>query len=143
MKKVEDLPRVLKEAFFIARTGRPGPVVIDVAKDVFDTKFDYNYPEDVHLRGYSGEYIGDETEIDAVVEALQVAKKPLFFVGGGIVSSNTSELVRKIVRSLKVPVTSTLLGLGVIPADEKGFLGFAGMHGSYACLLYTSPSPRD
>lgn len=135
VKKVEDLPRVLKEAFFIARTGRPGPVVIDVAKDVFDTKFDYNYPEEVHLRGYSGEYIGDETEIDAVVEALQAAKKPLFFVGGGIVSSNTSELVRKIVRSLKVPVTSTLLGLGVIPADEKGFLGFAGMHGSYAANM--------
>ena len=69
VKKVEDLPRVLKEAFYIARTGRPGPVVVDVAKDVFDTKLDYAYPESVHLRGYSGENIGDEREIDADLSA--------------------------------------------------------------------------
>lgn len=135
VKNVNDLPRVLKEAFFIARTGRPGPVVIDVAKDVFDTEIDYEYPESVHLRGYSGEYTGDEAEIDAVVEAIGQAKKPLLFVGGGVVGSNTADTVREIVATLGVPVTSTLLGLGSVRADYEGFLGFAGMHGSYAANM--------
>lgn len=135
VKKVEDLPRVLKEAFYIARTGRPGPVVIDVAKDVFDTKFDYAYPDSVHLRGYSGENVGDEREIDAVVEAIRRAKKPLVFVGGGVILSETAGVLQDIVRRLGAPSTATLLGLGAIPADEKGFLSFAGMHGSYGANM--------
>ena len=135
VKDVKELPRVLKEAFFIARTGRPGPVVIDVAKDVFDTKFDYEYPETVQLRGYSGEYTGSEAEIDAVVEAVKQAERPLLFVGGGVVGSEMAGEVRKIAQLLGVPVTTTLLGLGVVPADHKGFLGFAGMHGSYAANM--------
>lgn len=135
VKKVEDLPRVLKEAFYIARTGRPGPVVVDVAKDVFDTKLDYAYPESVHLRGYSGENIGDEREIDAVVEAIRAAKKPLVFAGGGVILSETADVLQDIVRRLGVPSTATLLGLGAIPADEKGFLSFAGMHGSYGANM--------
>ena len=135
VKKVEDLPRVLKEAFYIARTGRPGPVVIDVAKDVFDTKFDYAYPDSVHLRGYSGENVGDEREIDAVDEAIRRAKKPLVFVGGGVILSETAGVLQDIVRRLGAPSTATLLGLGAIPADEKGFLSFAGMHGSYGANM--------
>ena len=135
VKDVRELPRVLKEAFFIARTGRPGPVVIDVAKDVFDAKLDYEYPEDVHLRGYSGEYDGDEAEIDAVVEAINHASRPMLFVGGGVISANVSETVRAIASWLGAPVTTTLLGLGAISADMKGFLGFAGMHGSYAANM--------
>jgi len=135
VKDVKELPRVLKEAFFIARTGRPGPVVIDVAKDVFDTKFDYEYPETVQLRGYSGEYTGSEAEIDAVVEAVKQAERPMLFVGGGVVGSEMAGEVCKIARLLGVPVTTTLLGLGAVPADYKGFLGFAGMHGSYAANM--------
>ena len=135
VKDVNDLPRVQREAFFIARTGRPGPVVIDVAKDVFDTKFDYQYPEAVQLRGYSGEYTGCEEEIDAVAAAVEKAERPLLFVGGGIISSGTAAQVREIAAILGAPVTSTLLGLGVVPADDKGFLGFAGMHGSYAANM--------
>lgn len=135
VKDVKDLPRVLKEAFFIARTGRPGPVVIDVAKDVFDTEFDYEYPETVKLRGYTGEYIGDEQEIKAAVAAVKNAKKPLVFVGGGVVGSNTYKELRDIIDILGVPVTSTLLGLGSVRADYEGFLGFAGMHGSYAANM--------
>ncbi len=135
VKDVHDLPRVIKEAFFIARTGRPGPVVIDVAKDVFDTEFDYEYPETVHLRGYSGDYTGDEAEIDEVVAALQQAKKPLLFVGGGVNGSDTSPILRDIADLLGAPVTCTLLGLGTVRADAPGFLGFAGMHGSYAANM--------
>lgn len=135
VKKVEDLPRVLKEAFFIARTGRPGPVVIDIAKNVFDTKFDYEYPEEVHLRGYSGNYIGNETDIDAVVEAIGKAKKPVLMLGGGVISSNTADTARRIGELLGAPITCTLMGLGSVPADIKGFLGFAGMHGSYAANM--------
>lgn len=135
VKDVKELPRVIKEAFFIARTGRPGPVVIDVAKDVFDALLDYEYPEAVHLRGYSGEYIGDEAEIDAAVEAVRKAERPLLFVGGGVISANMAEEVRRIAELLGVPVTETLLGLGTVAADSDGFLGFAGMHGSYAANM--------
>ena len=131
VKKAKDLPRVLKEAFFIARTGRPGPVVIDVAKDVFDTEIDYKYPEKVSLKGYSGKYEGEEAEIDAAVRAIQKAKKPLVFTGGGVNTSDTSAELREIVQRLGVPVTTTLLGIGTYPADGEGFLGMAGMHGSY------------
>lgn len=106
-----------------------------MAKDVFDTKFDYQYPEEVHLRGYSGRYIGREEELDSVVEAVTHAKRPLLFVGGGVIGSETSDIVRDLVRHLGIPVTCTLLGLGAVAADTEGFLGFAGMHGSYAANM--------
>ena len=132
VKDVHDLPRVLKEAFFIARTGRPGPVVVDVAKDVFDTKFDYSYPEKVALKGYDGQYPTDEKAVDKVANLLVKAKRPLLFVGGGVTTSDTTPLVRKLQEGLGVPAVSTLLGLGCIASDAEGFLGLAGMHGSYA-----------
>lgn len=135
VKDVHDLPRVLKEAFFIARTGRPGPVVIDIAKNVFDTKFDYEYPAEVHLRGYSGNYIGKEEDIDAVVEAIGKAKRPVLMLGGGVISSDTSSTARQVAEILGAPITCTLMGIGSVPADMKGFLGFAGMHGSYAANM--------
>ena len=135
VKDADTLPRIIKEAFFIARTGRPGPVVIDVAKDVFDTVIDYEYPVKVRLKGYSGENPVNPKEVDAVVDALHQAKKPLLFVGGGVVTSDTADELRLIVEKLQAPTTSTLLGLGSIAADTKGFLGFAGMHGSYAANM--------
>ena len=135
VKDVRDLPRVIKEAFFIARTGRPGPVSIDVAADVFNTEFDYAYPETVKLRGYTGDYTGDPAEIDGVMEAIGRAKKPLVFFGGGVTSSNTSEELRAIVERLGVPSTSTIMGLGCVASGMKGFLGFAGMHGSYGANM--------
>ncbi|WP_294157553.1 biosynthetic-type acetolactate synthase large subunit [uncultured Selenomonas sp.] len=132
VKDVNDLPRILKEAFFIARTGRPGPVVIDVAKDVFDTKFDYKYPEDVTLKGYTGDYPTDEKKVDEVVRLLDAAEQPLIFVGGGVTLSDTAELVRKLQSGLGAPAVSTLMGLGCLAAGTEGYLGFAGMHGAYA-----------
>ena len=135
VKDVRELPRVIKEAFFIARTGRPGPVVIDVAADVFMTEFDYEYPETVKLRGYSGNYIGDASEIDAVTAAIEQAEKPLIFLGGGVTLSDTSDDLRAIVDRLGVPTTSTIMGLGCVSYDTEGFLGFAGMHGAYGANM--------
>ncbi len=140
VKRVEDLPRVIKEAFFIASTGRPGPVVIDIAKDVFTAKLDYEYPEQVHLPGYSGEFSGDEHQVEVVVEALKAAKKPVFFIGGGMTLSNEAELFRQIVETTHIPVVSSLMGLGCIPSTQKGFLGMVGMHGSYAANMAVQES---
>ena len=135
VKKVEQLPRVIKEAFFIARTGRPGPVVIDIAKDVFSTQFEYEYPKTVNLRGYSGEFTGKEEEIVAAVEAIKNAKRPLFFIGGGLTLSGQSKLFREVVKLSGIPVITSLMGLGCIPSTEEGFLGMVGMHGSYAANM--------
>ena len=135
VKKVEQLPRVIKEAFFIARTGRPGPVVIDIAKDVFSTQFEYEYPKSVNLRGYSGEFTGNEEEIVAAVEAIKKAKRPLFFIGGGMTLSGQSKLFREVVKLSSIPVVSSLMGLGCIPSTDEGFLGMVGMHGSYAANM--------
>ncbi|MEE1231534.1 MAG: thiamine pyrophosphate-binding protein, partial [Phascolarctobacterium sp.] len=135
VKKVEQLPRVIKEAFFIARTGRPGPVVIDIAKDVFSTQFEYEYPKTVNLRGYSGEFTGKEEEIVAAVEAIKSAKRPLFFIGGGMTLSGQSKLFREVVKLSSIPVVSSLMGLGCVPSSDEGFLGMVGMHGSYAANM--------
>ena len=135
VKKVEQLPRVIKEAFFIARTGRPGPVVIDIAKDVFSTQFEYEYPKTVNLRGYSGEFTGKEEEIVAAVEAIKSAQRPLFFIGGGMTLSGQSKLFREVVKLTSIPVVSSLMGLGCIPSSDEGFLGMVGMHGSYAANM--------
>ncbi len=135
VKDPKDLPRILKEAFFIARTGRPGPVVIDIAKDVFTREVNFEYPKKVSLRGYSGDFTGDVKEIDAVLAALKEAKRPLFFVGGGVNLADVSVEMRTILDRTGIPVTTTLMGLGCVPNDRDNFLGMAGMHGSYAANM--------
>ena len=135
VKDVEDLPRVLKEAFYIARTGRPAPVCIDIAANVFNTEFDFEYPAEINLRGYSDKNTGDENSIDAVVAAIEKAEFPLIFAGGGVISSETSGVLREILDKLGCPSTSTLMGLGSIEPDRDGWLGFAGMHGSYGANM--------
>ena len=135
VKKVDELPRVIKEAFFIARTGRPGPVVIDIAKDVFTTMLDFDYPKEVQLRGYRGDFTGNVQQVDDVVEALTKSKRPLFFIGGGVTLSNQTALIRDIVNCTGIPVVSSLMGLGCVPAKDLGFLGMVGMHGTYAANM--------
>ena len=135
VKNVEELPRVVKEAFFIAKTGRPGPVCIDIAADVFNTEFDFMYSEKVNLRGYSGKYPVAEIAVDEVVKAIEASQRPLIFVGGGVTLSETSDDLRKIVDILGCPSTSTLMGLGCLDADNSGYLGFAGMHGSFGANM--------
>lgn len=138
VKKITDLPRVLKEAFYIARTGRPGPVVIDISKDVFNDKIDYVYPEEVKLRGYSPIFAGDEATIELVLEKMRQAKKPLFFVGGGVNISDTSDLLKKVTELTGFPVISSLMGLGCISSADPQHLGMVGMHGTYAANMATT-----
>ena len=135
VKKASELPRVIREAFFIARTGRPGPVVIDIAKDVFTTEIDYEYPKKVSLRGYSGNFTGDESQIEDVMKALENVERPLFFIGGGLTLSDQTAVFRDIINRTNIPVVSSLMGLGCIPSNQKGFLGMVGMHGSYAANM--------
>ena len=135
VKDVQDLPRVLKEAFYIARSGRPGPVLVDVAKDVFDTSFDYVYPETVSLRGYQPLERGQEEEVDVALEALREAKRPLLMVGGGVVLSGTTEPLRQLVKATQIPVVYTLMGKGAVPDTWEENLGMAGMHGTWTANM--------
>ena len=132
VKDVSDIPRVVKEAFYIARTGRPGVVVIDVAKDVFDAPIDYEYPAKAMLHGYSDRIPFEMAQVRAAAEALASARQPLLFVGGGVVLSDTTAYVREILTLTGMPCVATLMGLGSIPAETEGYTGMAGMHGAYA-----------
>ncbi len=135
VKRAEDLPHTIKEAFFLARTGRPGPVVIDIAKDVLAEEIEYEYPETVKLNGYSGDYTGEESTLLDVVAALKQAERPLIFLGGGVTTADMSECMRTIVAHAGIPVTTTLMGLGCADPDDEAMLGMAGMHGSYAANM--------
>ena len=132
VKDVSDIPRVVKEAFYIARTGRPGVVVIDVAKDVFDAPIDYEYPAKAMLHGYSDRIPFEMAQVRAAAEALASARQPILFVGGGVVLSDTAAYVREILTLTGMPCVATLMGLGSIPAETEGYTGMAGMHGAYA-----------
>ena len=132
VKDVNDIPRVVKEAFYIARTGRPGVVVIDVAKDVFDTPIEYCYPEMVELHGYTGDVPYEVPAVWEAAEALAAAHRPLLFVGGGVVLSDTSAYVRELLTLTGMPSVATLMGIGGVPAETEGYTGMAGMHGAYA-----------
>ena len=132
---VDDIPRVIKEAFYIAKTGRPGPVAIDIAADVFNAEIDLEYPKQVELRGYHVSMTGNEAEVKSVIEAIENSERPLLFVGGGVTLSNTSRDIRAIIHRLKIPSVCTLMGLGCIDSSTEGFLGFAGMHGSYGANM--------
>ena len=135
VKKVEDLPRVLKEAFYIAKTGRPGPVVVDIPRDVFNMELDFVYPKTVKLKGYNGECIGTETDIDVFLEALDKAKKPLLFIGGGVIIAEMQEKIKELISKTNIPVISSLMGLGSIENSHNNFLGMVGMHGTYAANM--------
>ena len=135
VKAAKDLPQVLKEAFFIARTGRPGPVTVDIAKDVFTQEIDYVYPEKVHLKGYTADFTGEAAEVEAAAAAIAEAKRPLLILGGGVTLSNTAENVREILDLTGIPSVTTLMGIGCVPAARENFLGMAGMHGTYAANM--------
>lgn len=133
VKNPEDIPTIIKKAFYIASTGRPGPVVIDLPKDILNplNKFAYTYPEEVTLRSYSPTVQGHKGQIKKALKALLVAKKPVLFVGGGVISANCHDALTRFAKQLNLPVTSSLMGLGAFPGMDKQFLGMLGMHGTY------------
>lgn len=133
VKKAEDIPETIKKAFYIASTGRPGPVVVDIPKDTVNpnNKFPYEYPKSVELRSYNPTVSGHKGQIKKALKALLVAKKPILFVGGGAIAAECSEELTQFAQRLNLPVTASLMGLGVYPSTDKQFLGMLGMHGTY------------
>ncbi len=129
----QDIPEIVKKAFYIATTGRPGPVVIDIPKDVTDPniKFEYHYPESVKIRSYIPPVKGHSGQIKKAVDILLAAKRPVIYTGGGVIQGEGSELLTQLARKLGYPVTNTLMGLGAYPATDKQFVGMLGMHGTY------------
>jgi len=133
VQNAADIPSTVKKAFYIATTGRPGPVVIDIPKDVTDPgeKFPYEYPETIKMRSYVPPQKGHSGQIKKAVEVLLNAKKPIIYAGGGVVQGDASEELTKLAQTLGYPITNTLMGLGAYPATDKQFLGMLGMHGTY------------
>jgi acetolactate synthase-1/2/3 large subunit len=131
VKDVRDIARTIKEAFYIAGTGRPGPVLIDLPKDVQQKEHSFKYPDKVEIRGYKPTIKGNPRQIERAVEAIEQAEKPLFYVGGGCQWSGAAPELAQLVRGLGIPVCETLMGLGSFPASDSLALGMLGMHGSY------------
>ena len=129
----EDIPRIIKEAFHVATSGRPGPVVIDIPKDMTapENLFEYSYPEQANIRSYNPPVNPDQNQIKRAVTEIMQAKKPVIYAGGGAIASNAEEELIQLNEILDVPVTNTLMGLGIYPATHKRFLGMLGMHGTY------------
>ena len=131
VQRVRDLARTIKEAYHIARTGRPGPVVVDLPKDMLLAKTAFEYPADVQIRGYSFVQDGDAELVERAARMIKESEKPLLYVGGGTIGANaTSELI-ELARKAKIPVTTTLHGLGSFPEDDPLSLGMLGMHGTW------------
>jgi acetolactate synthase I/II/III large subunit len=137
VKTIADLPRVLHEAFHIAKSGRPGPVVVDIPKDIQFAKGVYSRPKEFQHKGYQPKLKGDLDRIKAAIELMRHAKRPLFYTGGGVVNSGpeASQLLRELVKHTGFPITSTLMGLGAYPAADPQWLGMLGMHGTYEANL--------
>jgi acetolactate synthase-1/2/3 large subunit len=131
VKDVKDLPKVIKEAFHIARTGKPGPVVVDIPKNVFTSKAKFVYPDKLNLPGYSPNYQGHPKQIATALKMLCEAKNPVILSGGGVIHANASEEITALARKLNIPVANTLMGIGTFPADDDLSLGMLGMHGTY------------
>ncbi|MFT5335780.1 MAG: acetolactate synthase-1/2/3 large subunit, partial [Halioglobus sp.] len=133
VRHASEIPRTIKKAFHIASSGRPGPVVIDIPKDITapDRKFEYQYPESVKLRSYSPAQRGHTGQIKKAAKMLLGAKRPVIYSGGGVIIGEACDLLTQLARQVNYPVTNTLMGLGAYPATDKQFLGMLGMHGFY------------
>ncbi|GKX60443.1 acetolactate synthase 3 large subunit [Leminorella grimontii] len=133
VKHVEDIPVVLKKAFYVASTGRPGPVVVDLPKDILNpaVKIPYSYPDQISMRSYNPTTHGHRGQIKRALSALLAAKRPVVYVGGGAIASGCDAELKALAETLNLPVTSSLMGLGAFPSTDKRFIGMLGMHGTY------------
>lgn len=131
VKEIEDLAPIIKEAFYIATTGRPGPVLIDVPVDISNAVTDFHYPESVNMKSYKPNYNGHPVQIQKACKLIEHSKKPVIYAGGGVVTAEASDELKKFVDITGIPVTTTLMGLGVFPETDPLALEMLGMHGTY------------
>lgn len=137
VKDPREIPEIIKKAFYLAQSGRPGPVVVDIPKDMTNPadKFEYSYPKKVKLRSYNPATRGHSGQIRKAVEMMLAAKRPVIYSGGGVVLGGASRPLTELAKALNVPVTNTLMGLGAFPGTDRQFVGMLGMHGSYTANL--------
>lgn len=135
VRDVKDLATIMKKAFYIARSGRPGPVLVDLPKDVQIAQTEFIYPETIEIRGYKPNLIGHPKQVEKAVDLLLTSRKPVIYVGGGVVLGNAAEGLTTLARKLSVPVTTTLMGLGSFPENDPLSLGMLGMHGAYCANM--------
>jgi acetolactate synthase-1/2/3 large subunit len=131
VKDVKDLASTIKKAFYIAATGRPGPVVVDIPKDITQHKTEFEYPREVNMRSYNPVTKGHAGQIKKAIQVLMAAKRPMVYSGGGVILGNAAPQLTQLVKLLGLPCTNTLMGLGGYPATERQFVGMLGMHGTY------------
>ncbi len=135
VKDVDQLAKTIKEAFYLARSGRPGPVLVDLPKDVMGAQTEYEYPKHVHLRSYNPHYQPNTKQVRKAVDLIQKSRRPLIFAGGGVISSNAHVELTWLARSLQIPVTTSMMGLGAFPGNDPLWLGMLGMHGTYVANM--------
>jgi acetolactate synthase I/II/III large subunit len=138
VKDVKDLAVIMKKAFYIARTGRPGPVVVDLPKDVQIAQTEFKYPEHVEIRGYKPTVEGHPKQVEKAVSMIMGAKRPVIYAGGGVILGNAAEELTALAKRLGIPVTTTLMALGAFPEDDSLSLGLLGMHGTYYANMAVS-----
>jgi acetolactate synthase-1/2/3 large subunit len=137
VKRTEDLARIIKEAFYLASSGRPGPVLVDIPKNVSVTQIDYKPVKKVKLRSYNPTYNPNVKQLQKVVDLIKEAKKPVIFAGGGVILSKASKELTELARKIQSPITTSLMGLGAFPATDPLWLGMIGMHGTYRANMST------
>lgn len=138
VKTIDELPRILKEAFYIASSGRPGPVHIDVPKDITATIGEFNYPDNIKLQTYKPTYNGNPRQIKKVALAIKEAKKPLLYLGGGCIASKSAKLIRELCEITHIPAVNTFMACGILSTNNPDSLGMVGMHGSYVANMAMS-----
>ena len=138
VRSIEELPRILKEAFYLARSGRPGPILVDIPKDITVETGEFCYPDEVNIPTYKPTYKGNKKQIIKAADAIKKAKKPLLYIGGGAVHAEASELIRELARKAQIPAVETLMARGVMGHDHPMLIGMPGMHGNYASNMAMS-----
>ena len=131
VKDVKDIAVTIKKAFYVATTGRPGPVVVDLPKDITADKAEFHYPDKIEMRSYNPVHVGHAGQIKRAVKLLKRARRPMIYTGGGVILGNASGPLTELTRALGYPITNTLMGLGAYPATDPLFVGMLGMHGTY------------
>lgn len=135
VKDVRNLAKTIRQAFYLARSGRPGPVLVDLPKDIMQARTEFVWPEDIFMRSYNPTYKPNLNQLRRTAEELAKARKPIILAGGGVIMSNASEVLCELAHELNIPVATTLMGLGAFPANGDLWLGMVGMHGTYAANM--------